>query len=179
MEKQPELFDAYDIDGNRLGKDIIRGEKIPNGQYHYIVEIYTINQNNECLVTLRDSQKIFPLYWEVTAGAVLKGETPRIAAKRELLEETGLFVQDDDFIELFKEKFNSCFVFGFVCMVHSEIQPITLQENETIDYQWISLMKMIDFVNRDDFVPSSALRFIKYYLSIKKISDKHRQHSTE
>ena len=36
-----ELFDAFDENGNALGFEIVRGDTIPKGVYHKIVQIYT------------------------------------------------------------------------------------------------------------------------------------------
>lgn len=161
-----EIFDAYDEQGNKLGIDLIRGQLIPKGLYHYIVEIYTLNQYHECLVTLRDDKLYYPHYWEITAGAVLKGEKPIDAAMRELSEETGLLSTVDSLKELFIEKHNNCFIFGFIHRVDSSKQTIHLQVNETIDYQWIPLVKMTEFTKRKDFVPTCAKRLYQYYSKI-------------
>src|SRR5690554_2531763 len=91
-----EIWDAYDKDGNKLGFDIFRGEDIPEGAYHIIVEIYTITENNEVLITQRHENKRRPFKWEITSGAILKGETARQGAIRELKEETGIEVTDSD-----------------------------------------------------------------------------------
>lgn len=34
-----EVWDAYDVQGNLLGFDLYRGEPIPEGVYHLVVEI--------------------------------------------------------------------------------------------------------------------------------------------
>lgn len=158
----PEIFDAYDEFGNKLGIDLTRGNKVPKGLYHFVVEIYTLNQNFECLVTLRDDKKYYPHFWEITAGAVLKGETPIEAAKRELFEETGLDVSKDHLKELFVEKHESCFIYGFIHQVNALNQAIQLQPDETIDYLWVPLNEMKTFVLKNDFVPTCSRRFILY-----------------
>lgn len=165
----PEIFDAYDEFGNKLGIDLVRGDKVPQGLYHFVVEIYTLNQNFECLITLRDEKKYYPHFWEITAGAVLKGETPLQAAKRELFEETGIDVSIDQLKELFVEKHQSCFIYGYIHMIESLKQPIRLQIDETIDYRFIPMNEMIEYTKRQDFVPTCALRFNRYYSKINHI----------
>ncbi len=54
-----ELFDALDFEGNALGYDLIRGQKIPKGVYHRIVCIYSINPEGKILLTLRHPEKTF------------------------------------------------------------------------------------------------------------------------
>ena len=69
-----EVFDAYDIDENKLDMDMVRGQTHDEGLYHIVVEILTINEKNQILVTKRHARKNYPLYWEITGGSILKGE---------------------------------------------------------------------------------------------------------
>ena len=46
-----EIWDAYDKDGKKLGFDQFRDEPIPEGIFHIVVEIYTVTENNEVLIT--------------------------------------------------------------------------------------------------------------------------------
>lgn len=156
-----EIWDAYDKDGNKLGFDIIRGEDIPEGAYHIIVEIYTITENNEVLITQRHKNKRRPLDWEVTSGAILKGETPRQGAIRELKEETGIEVTDSElnFIYscIFKNWPTICTC--FVVFINKEKTKIKLQEGETIDYRYVPYDGFKQFIKTDDFVNSINERF--------------------
>lgn len=71
MDDKIELFDAYDIHGNKLNIDLVRGEQPKKGLYHLVAEIYCINERNELLVTKRHPNKSFPLCWKITGGSVL------------------------------------------------------------------------------------------------------------
>ncbi len=83
-----EIWDAYDMRGNKLGFDLYRDEPVPENIYHIVVEIYVITKNNRILITQRHPDKSYPLKWENTGGSILKGETPIQGAIRELYEET-------------------------------------------------------------------------------------------
>jgi 8-oxo-dGTP pyrophosphatase MutT (NUDIX family) len=56
------------------------------------VSIIIENMHGEILLLLRDnkSTSVFPTHWAFVGGRVEKGETPEMAAHRELAEETGL-----------------------------------------------------------------------------------------
>ena len=84
-----ELWDAVDREGRPLGFDLVRGEPVPEGAYHLVVEIYAVTHDGRVLVTQRHPDKPWGLHWEVTGGSVVKGESPLAGARRELREETG------------------------------------------------------------------------------------------
>jgi 8-oxo-dGTP diphosphatase len=56
------------------------------------VSIIVENKEGEILLLLRDNKStiVFPKHWTLIGGKVEEGETPEMAAHRELVEETGL-----------------------------------------------------------------------------------------
>ena len=56
------------------------------------VSIILENMEGEALLLLRDNKSttVFPNHWTLVGGKVEDGETPEMAAHRELVEETGL-----------------------------------------------------------------------------------------
>ena len=89
-----ELWDLYDEQGQKTGKtwERSRAREIPEGRYHIVCDILIRHQDGEFLLTLRDPDKdIYPGCLEASAGgSTLAGEIPEDAARREMLEETGL-----------------------------------------------------------------------------------------
>src|SRR5690606_34708789 len=104
MHKTIEWFDSYDEDLNQLEGEMIRGLPGERGHHHLVVEVLTLNENNQFLVTKRAREKaMFPMYYEITGGSVLKGESILDAALRELKEETGLKANQDDLVIMRKD----------------------------------------------------------------------------
>ena len=87
-----ELWDAYYEYGTPAGRDLIRGETVPEGLYHLVSEVLIQHADGDFLLMQRAFTKPnAPGLYEATAGgSALKGETAEEAAKRELLEETGI-----------------------------------------------------------------------------------------
>lgn len=160
-----EVFDAVDINGKKLGKDMIRGNEPVEGLYHFVIEIITLNENNQVLVTKRHKNKSYPLFWEITGGAVLKGESVIEGAKRELNEETG--IHSERFIPLYESVEKDRLFRGLLTKVGSP--KITLQIDETIEYKWIDVCDFVAFMNRDDFIPSARRRMLNAWYLIEPI----------
>ncbi len=61
---------------------------IPDKKYRRGVGIFLINNSNQLWVGRRSDYR--NEYWQMPQGGIDNGETPEIAMKRELMEETGL-----------------------------------------------------------------------------------------
>lgn len=91
-----ELWDLYNKNKEKIGKDLVRGDKIPDDCYHLVVHVWIKNNQNEYLISQRAAnRKSFPLMWECTGGSVLKGENSLDGAIRETKEEIGIDLNKD------------------------------------------------------------------------------------
>lgn len=156
-----EIWDAYDRDGKKLGFDQLRDEPIPKGVYHIVVEIYTITEINEVLITKRHPDKPWGLKWEITGGSILKGETPEQGAIRELKEETGIEIaySDLNFVYSYIYKDVPSIYKCFVTFIDKETTKIQLQEGETIDYRYLPYDEFKQFIQTDEYVDWVRERF--------------------
>ena len=101
MQAKQEKWDLYDQQGRKTGKTIQAGENVPYGYCLYCVGIWVIDSEKKILLTKRSSQKRYaPGKWENTGGHMISGETSRHAIVRELKEETGIQIEEDELIEL-------------------------------------------------------------------------------
>ncbi len=156
-----EIWDAYDREGNKLGFDLVRDETVPEGVFHIVVEIYTITDKKEVLITQRHEDKGWGLKWEITGGSILKGETPEQGAVRELREETGIVVPVSDLnpvYSLIYKKVPAIFK-CFIVFVNKEDTAIRLQDGETVDYRYLPYDEFKTFIQTEEYVPSINERF--------------------
>ena len=99
-----EIWDLYDRDGKKTGETYERHfgnfKNIPEGRYHLVVDLLVLHNDGTYLLTKRSECKdVYPGYWEASAGgSAISGEDPETAAKRELLEETGLIPDSLEFV---------------------------------------------------------------------------------
>lgn len=156
----PEYWDIYDNNRINTGRTHQRGVPLPVGDYHVVVSVWTVNQENKFLLTLRSHEKeLFPGQWENTSGSVISGETSRQAALRELSEETGIVATDEELRLLANTRKASSFV--DIYLVHKHVDPssIRLQEGETISYQWVSLPELEEIYQQGLLAFPVAFRF--------------------
>lgn len=134
-----ELWDAYDQDGTPVNQTLVRGEPIPEGLYHLVADVLVRHTDGTFLLMKRDPNKpTWPGVFEATAGgSALQGETPLQAAKRELAEETG--ITRGEFTPLFEDFGRQTLYRGFLCDTDWPKDEITLLENETVDYRWVTM----------------------------------------
>lgn len=135
-----ELWDLYDRNKIPLNKIHVRGEKLKDNEYHIVVNVLAMNKEGKLLITKRHPDKPFGNQWEITGGSAVSGESSVAAAKRELLEETGLKAEEQDlkyFGTAVREKTNSIHDFYLYKGDFSE-KDISLQEGETVDFKIVT-----------------------------------------
>lgn len=162
-----ELWDAYNENEIKVGIDLIRGEKIAEGLLHAIVVIVVRHEDGTYLVVQRDWNKAqFPGLWEAGAsGCVLKGESFLEAAKRELVEETGIICKSLELIYSSADVEVNAFYKMYLCNCNIHKNNIVLQKGETINYKWISSNELIEFIDSKYFINPSPKEFVKYIRS--------------
>lgn len=158
-----EIWDGYNIDGTLAGVDIVRGEPIPDGLYFLTVEILVRHTDGDYLLMHRDPSKpAFPGYLEATAGgAAQKGEDPYTAALRELREETGIVAEHLE--PLGNMPYMRMLCHQYLCVTDCDKSSITLQEGETVGYEWLSEKEFIAFIHSGNMIPTQRERYEGYF----------------
>ena len=73
---------------------------MPKGRYHRVVEAWIRTPDGRYILQKRSmNKKNYPGYWSCTAcGSAIKGETPEEAMIREMQEEMGIRLREDELI---------------------------------------------------------------------------------
>ena len=173
-----ELWDARDREGNLLGFDLVRGEPIPEGVWHLVVEIMSVTTDGRVLITKRHPNKEWGGYWEYTGGSAVKGETPIQGALRELREETGIIVSEQDLHPVYVDArlgidgLNTIY-HSFVVFFDPAEQTIRLQEGETTDYDLLSYEEFKQVIHEDRFAAPIRHRFLDHQEAYDRIITEH------
>lgn len=155
-----ELWDLYDKNRKPLGRTVMRGEKLEEGEYHVIVNVLSVNNEGKILITKRHPYKNYGGMWEITGGAAIKGETSAQAAARELFEETGLKAAPDELsysstlIRTRTRSIVDCFLYNG----NFSENDIILQPGETVDYKLVSPYQLKQMAEKRQFIYYTYLR---------------------
>jgi len=165
-----EKWDLYNENRCPLGRSIVGGSAKAKGEYHVVINVWTINSEGKILLTLRHPDKWFsPNTWENTGGSVWQGESSQQGAVRELKEETGIEVEEKDLIYLGTYKDTSAFIDSYVVHKDVKIENLTLQEGETVDAKWVSLNELDEMIKKGLL----ALPVVEYLIPLREAFEKH------
>lgn len=172
-----EYWDLLDDNRNPTGQLHRRGDELPKGGHHLVVEILVFCQGR-LLTTQRHPEKHNGSYWEVTAGSAVSGEDSLTAALRELREETGITALPEELM-LF-DSIQTPRIFSDTYLLLPKSFPnIHLQDVETVNYAWLTLTEMEDRCQKGQVIPHLAQRFSDYRPRLEALLPKEEQTENE
>lgn len=155
-----ERWDLFDREGRPLGRTIRRGERLRSGEYHKVVHIWVVNSMDRVLIQRRSKRrKLMPDIWAVTSGSAVAGEDSLTAARRELREELGIDLPEEEFRSLGRmvRRNSLCDVW----LVRRDI-PVTdmhLQREEVSQVRWATVEQLVEMLCRRQFHHYGAAYF--------------------
>jgi len=178
-----EWIDVLDIEGNRTGKTCQKSVVHKKGLYHATVHIWFYTRKGKILLQQRAASKaIYPLLWDVSvAGHVNAGESLLTGAIREVKEEIGLIILENDLkkigvVKSFKS-YNSGIIDNefhniFISELKEDIENLTLQKEEVEALKIVSTFAFEELLegskHNSHFVSSNK----EYYVFVlNKIKD--------
>jgi ADP-ribose pyrophosphatase YjhB (NUDIX family)/GNAT superfamily N-acetyltransferase len=156
MEISMELWDLYDNKKQLIGLTHERGVPLGEGHYHLVVEIITVNNKHQILLTKRDDKKPFGGMWECSGGSVIAGEDSLTGAKRELFEETGIIITDN-MIQMMDTVINDSkhTIYDiYLAISNTNTDELVMQEGETVEAKWVTLAEIEDMEKTSIIVPN-------------------------
>lgn len=158
-----EVWDLFDENRNPLGKSAGRREPMVKGEFHIVVVVCVVNEKNEMLLTLRSPVKEkYPGTWENTGGALEAGEGSRTAAARELYEETGIRVKENELHLLDSQMEEYAFIDVYIVRKNVLLEDIRLQQGETEAARWVSIPELIRMGEAGEIAPPIYKRFCRF-----------------
>ena len=161
-----ERWDLYDEHGQKTNEtwERSRAWEIPEGRYHIVCDVLIRHRDGEFLLTRRDPDKdIYPDCLEASAGgSALAGETPEQAARREMLEETGLAAEKLELIGITRRPESRSVIYAYLAEVSCEKDSVRLQEGETVDYRWVDTPAFLSMIREEPVLKIQYPRYKPY-----------------
>lgn len=173
MEEQ---IDVLDENGMKTGEIVTRKEVHVQGLWHRIIVVAIIDKNGHLLMQQRSIKKeTNPGKWDVsTAGHVSAGQSSKEAAIREVSEEVGMNVQEDELEYIctykttnkIKEDYiaNHIYDFYIVKRENIEMSNIKMQESEVDQVKLCNLNEVQEMLDNKQVVKRDEVyrELIKY-----------------
>ena len=157
-----EMWDCYTWDRQKLDHQHPRGVPLAQGEYHLVVEIWTVNRRGEILLTQRHPDKPYGCLWEMSGGSVLAGETSREGASRELREEVGLMCPPEDLVYIGTVVRGWSIVALYRFDHDFDVAALTLQPEEVVAARSVTREEFLTLASQKQIVPHVSLEFQLY-----------------
>ena len=149
-----EIWDVLDAGGNKTGKTIARNENntLTDSEYVLAVHVYIQNQKNRWLIQKRSATKEFaPNVWDITGGAVISGEDSQSAALREVKEEIGIDLDQNNMYLEARLTRESRFVDIWVARASFDLSACVLQAEEVSAVRWVASEDLMNLVFHGEY----------------------------
>lgn len=99
---------------------------------------------------------------ESTLGSVIAGEDSLSGAKRELIEETGIEIINNQIVFLGAMTTKDWIVDTYIVKLDTPIYNLKLQDEEVINAKWVDIYVFEDMCSKQVIVPATINRFNLY-----------------
>ena len=162
-----EIFDVVDCNRKKLNYTKKRGEALLKNEYNVGVELWIFN-NHKLLMTKRSINKSHPLEWEVPGGCSQSKESSLDTLIREIKEEIGITLKENNCIFLETALYKKQFVDIYKSNIKIDLSTIVLQENEICDIKFFTKEEFFEMAKKGKIVASV---FERYNVIKDKIND--------
>ncbi len=148
-----ELLDVIDSNNKLTGEIKSRKEIHENGIWHRHGSCWIMNMQGEILLQKRSmNKKRNPGVWSKTGGHIESGETVEVGLIREIEEEIGLHVREQE-LELLDINSSDCgknkhFTYDYFIITNKILSEYILQKEEVEDVKYISVECIEEEVKR-------------------------------
>ncbi len=144
-----EKWDVYDCYKNKIKSrgTIHSTDELREGEYNLVTATWICNSKGEFLMQRRAADKMYPLVYANHGGRAHAGETSKESMIRELKEEIGVIIGEDELS--FLRSFNDHESIFDEYIIYKDISlcDITIDKREVESCAWLSLQEISDMID--------------------------------
>lgn len=170
MPVERELWDLYNVNREKNGEVLVRGNRIPEGCYRLVVHVCIFDAQGRMLIQQRQKTKAgWPDMWDVSVGGhVQAGETTQEAGERETMEELGLSVELQGKRPAVSTSFSNGYDDIYTVEMDVDINELKLEPDEVQAVRWATKEEILDLMEQG--------KFIRYHRSLIELEFYLRNH---
>jgi 8-oxo-dGTP pyrophosphatase MutT (NUDIX family) len=158
--KKEELLQVFDENKNMLDESIERSLKktLTNGKHFMIILVFIENDGK---FLIQKSSKEKGNDFATTGGHVTYNDDGFITCKKEVSEELGIHLEDDEIEYVDTIDYKNCFCEIYYSSKYINISELNLQEEEVESVNWFSKEEIENIIENNQFRKSNIEAFNK------------------
>ena len=161
-------WDLYDKKFNKTGNIIEENGEIPDGQYHYSVNVWIINSQNQLLLVRNNLNYNlhYPGFWNSVNGNVLSGDTPVECCIKAVYNKIGIELCEDDFEKIDTKTRDPYHYIYETYIVKKDINANDIKFNDTtaVQAKWIDLKEIYNMIENGEIAWVMISRLEEYVI---------------
>ena len=151
-----EYFDLYDIAGQKIGRQVPRGTKLADGEYHIVVNVQIRNSEGKYLIQQRNKlTDSIPFMWATTAGAVVAGDTSKDTAIKETYEEIGVALLEENlkFLKRYivEDNYGNFIMDIYLIEQDALLKDLIIDKLEVKNCKYVSMKEIKELIKDNEF----------------------------
>lgn len=155
-----ELLDVFDNNGNKTGRVVVRGDKsvvLSDNEHIAVGVIFIENSEGKFLMQKTSIEKGGE--YSSTGGHIVSGEEPIVSIKREVLEELGIDVSNENIIELGYMLYDKPLRYLFYLKKDIDLDDVVVQKEEVEFVKYMSIEEINELIDKELITKSHGILF--------------------
>lgn len=163
-------WDLYDMKFKKTNSVIKENEKIPEGLYHYSVNVWIINSKKQLLL-VRNTLNYnlhYPGFWNSINGNVLSGETPTDTCIKAVKSKIGIEISKKDFKSIDKKlREHYQYIYEtFIIKKDIDLEKINFADKTATQAKWVDLKEVYNMIENGEIAWVMIPRIEEYIIPI-------------